>query len=100
MELTPEQVNSFIANAILESQIGAVVKEAVDRSITDLSRSYNNPFDQVIKNEVASLIQKEVAEQYRPQLEAGIKAAIAKHMTDEVVSKIINAAIEKLGRTY
>jgi pantothenate kinase-related protein Tda10 len=100
MELTPEQVNSFIANAILESQIGAVVKAAVDRSVAKLSQSYDNPFDQVIKNEVASLIQKEVAEKYRPQLEASIKAAIEKHMTNEVIQNIINAAIDKLGRTY
>jgi hypothetical protein len=100
MELTPEQVNSFIANAILESQIGTVVKAAVDRSVAKLSQSYDNPFDQVIRNEVASLIQKEVAEKYRPQLEAGIKSAIEKHMTDEVIQKIINAAIDKLGRTY
>jgi predicted transcriptional regulator len=100
MELTAEQVNSFIANAILESQIGAVVKGAVDRSIADLSKNYQNPFDQVIKNEVASLIQKEVAEKYRPQLEAGIKASIEKHMTDEVIQKIISTAIDKLGRGY
>lgn len=100
MQLTPEQVNDFIAKAVLESQIGEVVQKAVKRSIEDLSKSYNNPFDEVIKRHVSAIIDKEVMATYRPVLEAGIKEAMKNHMTDEVVERIISAALEKLKSRY
>lgn len=99
MQLTGEQVNEFLAKAILESQIGDVVKESVNRAVGDLSRGYNNPFDSVIKREVERLIAAEVESTYRPMLEAGIKSAMEKYMTDDVVQTIIRAATEKLSRS-
>lgn len=100
MELTAEQINTFLSNAVLESQIGAVVKEAVARSVADLSKSYNNPFDSVIKAHITRLIDKEVIATYQPTLEQGIKDALAKAMTDEAIARIIEAGMEKLRSRY
>ena len=100
MELSAEQVNKFLSDAILNSQIGAVVKKAVEKSIADLSRSYENPFDQVIKNQVVILIEKEVHTQYKPLLEARIKTAMEQWATDEVLTKIVDAAMERLKSRY
>jgi uncharacterized membrane-anchored protein YjiN (DUF445 family) len=99
MQLTGEQINEFLSKAILESQIGEVVKAAVARSIAELSKSYNNPFDSVIRRAVDDLISKEVEATYRPVLEAGIKEKMAQYMTDDVVQNIIQAATEKLSRS-
>ena len=100
MQLTPEQINEFVAKAVLESQIGAAVTASVARVMEDLRKSYNNPFDEVIKHHVAQMIDAEVLTVYRPVLEAGIKDAMARHMTDEVVEKIINSAMERLRSRY
>lgn len=100
MELTPQQINEFIAKTVMDSQIGEVVKGAVQRSIAELSKSYNNPFDEVIKRYVRELIEKEVLSTYAPLLEAGIKDAMTKHMTDEVMQSIIKAALTKLESRY
>lgn len=100
MQLTPEQVNEFVAKAVLESQIGEAVQAAVNRVMEDLKKSYNNPFDAVIKQHINAVIDKEVLSTYRPILEAGIKEAMKNHMTDEVVEKIISAALEKLRSRY
>jgi uncharacterized membrane-anchored protein YjiN (DUF445 family) len=99
MQLTGEQINEFLSKAILESQIGEVVKAAVARSVTELSKGYNNPFDSVIRRAVDDLISKEVEATYRPALEAGIKEKMAQYMTDDVVQNIIRAATEKLSRS-
>lgn len=96
MQLTPEQVNDFLAKAVLESQIGEAVQQSVARVMGDLKKSYNNPFDEVIKRHVNAIIDKEVMATYRPILEEGIKEAMKNYMTDDVVEKIINAALEKL----
>jgi uncharacterized membrane-anchored protein YjiN (DUF445 family) len=100
MELTPQQINEFIAKTVMDSQIGEVVKGAVQRSIAELSKSYNNPFDDVVKRYVRELIEKEVLATYAPLLETGIKDAMAKHMTDEVMQSIIKAALAKLESRY
>ena len=100
MQLTPEQVNEFVAKAVLESQIGEAVQGAMKRVMEDLKKSYNNPFDAVIKEHVNAIIDKEVITTYRPILEAGIKEALNNHMTEEVVEKIISAALDKLRSRY
>ena len=100
MQLTPEQVNEFLAKAVLESHIGEAVQEAVKRVVADLRKNYNNPFDQVIKQHVNAIIDKEVITTYRPILEEGIKEALKNHMTEEVVERIITAALDKLKSRY
>ena len=100
MQLTGEQINEFLSKAILESQIGDVVKAAVQRTVGELSKSYNNPFDAVIRRAVDDLISKEVEATYRPVLEEGIKKQMAAYMTEDVVSNIIKTATEKLSRSH
>lgn len=100
MELTPEQINTFLANAVLQSQIGKCVQDAVGRVVADLSKSYQNPFDASIKQQVAVLIEKEIQTTYRPQMEARIAVALKAHMTDEVMEKIVKAAMINLDQRY
>src|SRR6187431_3279645 len=100
MELTPEQINEFIAKAILESQLGECVRQSVKRVIEECSRTYNNPFDAVIKKHVEAIIDQEIMNQYRPVIEEGIKSSMAKYMTDEVIQSFIKAAFDKLRRDY
>lgn len=98
--LTPEQINEFIAKAVMDSAIGVHVQTAVKNQIQKLCTSYDNPFDAVIRSEVCKLIESEIITTYRPLLEERMKKALADHMTDEVVAKIIGAAIDKLNRNY
>lgn len=46
------------------------------------------------------MIDAEVLTTYKPVLEAGIKDAMARHMTEEVVEKIIKSAMERLQGRY
>ena len=100
MQLTPEQINEFISKAVLESQIGEVVKGSINRVMEELRKNYQNPFDSVIRQHVNALIDKEVLATYRPLLEVGIKEALKNQMTEEVMGKIIEAAMEKLRSRY
>lgn len=100
MELTAEQINDFIGKAVLESQIGKAVQESVTKVVASLSKSYDNPFDRVIGNQVAVLIEEQVRTTYRPILEERIKASMQQLMTDEIVEKLIEAAFKKLTSSY
>jgi hypothetical protein len=71
----------------------------VTRQVKELSNSYKNPFDPIIKGAINDMIAKEVESTYRPKIEEGVKAALAAHMTEDVISNIIKASIEKLNRS-
>ncbi len=100
MELTAEQINEFLANAVLKSNIGVAVEAAVQKQIGILSKSYDNPFDSVIRNEVVALIQHEVADKHREALRERVAEAVANHLTDDMVAKIVTDGIGKLLRGY
>jgi uncharacterized membrane-anchored protein YjiN (DUF445 family) len=98
MQLTPEQINEFVAKAVLESQIGNAVKDSVARVMKDLQTAYNNPFDQVIKQHVSAIIETQLRETYKEQIQAQIKDALAKAVTDDFVQKLVQVAIDRVGR--
>ena len=98
MQLTPEQINEFVAKAVLESQIGNAVKDSVARVMKDLQAAYNNPFDQVIKQHVLAIIETQLRETYKEQIQAQIRDALAKAVTDDFVQKLVQVAIDRVSR--
>ena len=79
---------------------GEQQRASIARAMEDMRKSYGNPFDEVIKRHVAQMIDAEILAVYRPVLEAGIKEALARHMTDEVVEKIISTSLQRLIGRY
>jgi uncharacterized membrane-anchored protein YjiN (DUF445 family) len=98
MQLTPEQINEFIAKAVLESQIGNAVKESVARVMSQLQSSYNNPFDQVIKHHVSAIIETQLRETYKEQIQAKVQEGLAKAMTEEFVQRLVQATLDRMNR--
>jgi hypothetical protein len=98
MQLTPEQINEFISKAVLESQIGNAVKESVARVMGQLQSSYNNPFDHAIRQHVSVIIETQLQEIYKEQIKAKVQEGLAKAITDEFVQKLVQVAIERVGR--
>ena len=96
VQLTPEQINEFIANSIMESQIGKLVQDSVNRVMRDLSTSYNNPFDTAIKSHVSRLIQEELINGYKPQILESVRKALETQVTDDLVSRMIKATFDKI----
>ena len=100
MELTAQQVNDFLAKAVMESQIGAVTKAAVQKAVDEMSKSYQNPFDGAIRSHIQILIESELKTVYKPVLEAKVKELLTRTLTDELIEKIVDAGIEKIKSRY
>jgi hypothetical protein len=98
IQLTPEQVNQFLADAILRSKIGEAVEVAVKDVVTKLSAQYNNPFTAVIEQEVRSLLIKEIRDNYSEKLSEQIRVSLKTLLTDTVVNEIILAALRQLRK--
>lgn len=98
MQLTPEQINEFVAKSVLESQIGQAVQAAVKRSIEKLSQSYDNPFDSVIRSHVTQMIEDELKARYYEALKVRVKQKMETAITDDIMTRIVEAAVDKYKR--
>lgn len=100
MQLTPEQVNQFLAEAIIKSKIGDAVEACVAKVVKDLQSSYNNPFETAIKAEVSNIIVTVLREKYHDEIKTRVTAALAVKLTDDAIGELIDAAWKKSRRDY
>ena len=98
MQLTPDQINEFVANAIMQSQIGDAVKASIQRVMEELMKVYRNPFDDVIRRHVTFAIEQTVLTEHMPQILETVRTRLATHITDDVVEKFVAAGLQRLTR--
>lgn len=91
-QLDADQVNQFLSTAILNSRIGEVVTAAIDEQIKELSRSYNNPFQAVIRQEIDRLIRDVLQAEHAAYLRAQVQA----HLTEAAIDKVLTAAFQNI----
>jgi hypothetical protein len=90
MQLTPEQVNEFVANAILKSTIGEQVQKAVDTVIKELSKSYQNPYEAVIKQHINRAIEECVLTNYKDTIADEVKKVLEIKLQRDVIKSIVH----------
>jgi hypothetical protein len=92
VKVDAEAVNKMVVDAILESAIGATLREVVSKKVAELGKSYNNPIEIAVDREVQLLVSSIVNEKFKPM----IATKVNELMTDEMVSRISQAAWENL----
>lgn len=86
VDINPEQINKEISEAIAKSAIGETLAKQIKKSVDDLSISYNNPFESIIKDEINNQIRELVQTKYKDQ----IREAIAEKLKDDFVDTVID----------
>lgn len=98
INITPEQINEMIREAVMNSSIGAVIKDQVKSAVDGLSSHYNNPIEEAAKKEILHII---VEIMRSPEMHEKIKSLVINSMTDEFISQITNSAFRELYlKTY
>jgi len=92
-----EQINKYVAEAILNSVLGAKLKQAIETEIGKLAETnrYNGPttLEKVVHEEVLNILWDLMhSEPYASR----IRAAVAEQVTDEVVSHIASTGWQAL----
>ncbi len=95
LPIDPQAVNKLVADAILKSALGDAVKQAIDKQISGLTRSYDNPLESVIRNHLAELAREVLREEHGPALRERMKVALAEKLSDEFISRVCEAAASK-----
>ena len=91
VNIDPEQINKMVSEAVLESAIGDQVKTQVQKTVDELGRSYNNPIEGVIQQQVADLILQCLMAEHAETLKGKVHEAVSSKITDEFVNKVMEA---------
>ena len=91
VNIDPDQINKMVADAVLESALGDAVKNVIDEQVKKLSSSYNNPLDSVVQRHIADMVRATLTAEYTDELRERVHKAVADKMTDDFVSKVIEA---------
>ena len=95
VELSGEDINKAIAEAIVKSVLGDTIVKMVNEYVKSISTSYDNPVKKVIEAETKTIISKLLVA-HIPTIEA----EVAKQMTSDVVSRVTANALDKIQKAY
>jgi hypothetical protein len=94
VDVTPEQLNAMIADAVLNSKLGEAIKEAVKREADRISDySWKN---RIIDNAIDNEIKRCVARVVESQCAAQIQILICERLTPQRLSEMVDEHIKKL----
>lgn len=97
VQIDAEQVNKHVTEAILNSTLGAKLKEAIEKSVNDTSSGYNryglgSVIEEVVKNEVRNVIMELIRTQYQHVIEEGVKAKLTEDYVGKMFEKLWDAS--------
>lgn len=96
VNITPEEINKFIADKILQSKLGETLDARVKEVVSKLSQSWDNPYDALIRGEINDRIKEIIEKDYKTYIEEEVK----KRITTEMVDRYIENAWKKLTDRY
>ena len=91
VDLSPEQINGQICEAIAKSAIGIELKKVIEKEVEALGRSYNNPFNQIVTTHIHREIERIVREDYKEEIAAFVQEKVTADFTEEMLVQLWNA---------
>lgn len=92
----PEQINKWIANAILESELGKTIKAHATASLQnyDFKRSVQDTIRSMVMNSARNLIEND------KEIQSAIVAELSKIVTNDLIATVASEAVKKLSKDY
>lgn len=88
VDLTPEQINGQICEAIAKSAIGEELQKAVDEEVKKFSTSYRNPFENIIRSHINTAAQELIQEKHSEQIQEMVREKVTEEFTEDLFTKL------------
>jgi hypothetical protein len=88
VDVNAEQINQAVAEAIAKSVVGEKIKEFIEKSLKDMTSSYGNPIEPVVRQLVLDSIKDCLVANYKPKLEQLVKERITDEMVGAFIDKV------------
>lgn len=95
LNISPEQINEMVSQAILDSAIGEQVRKAVEDKVKDLSRAYDNPIHKIVEKEIGREVERLVREEFGAQVKAAVKEKVTEQFTSDLMTKMWDQFVAK-----
>lgn len=94
INITPEDVDALVKDALLKAGIGKAITEAVAKTLS----GYNNPIDEKLRLYVGEVAGELIRAKFATQIKEAVAVQIEAKVTKEVIEKVTTAATEKMIR--
>lgn len=95
LKLSGDDVNRIVADAVLQSTVGETLRTIIKKYIEDLSKTYNNPFEQEIKNLISIQMKKTIEDEFAGQIREKAGEQVRRALTDDVLESLIAKAVAR-----
>lgn len=92
INITPEDVDALVKDALLKAGIGKAITEAVAKTLS----GYNNPIDENLKRYVGEVAGELIREKFSAQIKVAVAAQIEAKVTHELIETVTCAATDKM----
>ncbi len=92
-----DAINKMVSDAILKSTLGDAVKKAIDTQLANLTRSYDNPLESVIRMHVADMVREVLRTEHQEALRQRLVAALAEKLSDEFIDRVCEKAADRFA---
>ena len=96
IEINADQVDQLVRDTILKAGIGKTIEGAVQKILG--AHSYNNPVEDELKKYIASVVRLMLETDFKDQVNAAVRAVLEKKVTQPIMEKMADAAIDKIVR--
>lgn len=91
VDISPEQINQAVADAIIKSAIGDQLQKVIEEEVKKLAQNYNNPIGIVVNRYVHEAIEGIIREKYADRIKELVAEQVTKEFTEDLFSKMWNS---------
>lgn len=95
LKIDPQDVNKIVAEAVLNSTIGDAIKAAVQKAVTELQTSYDNPLESVIRSHIADITREVLNKEHGDAIRERVKEALAAKLSNEFIDRVCEVAASR-----
>ena len=95
VDLSPEQINQTIVEALAKSAIGIELDRIIQEQVKRISSSYQNPIEPIVSRYIADAIQKSIQEKYGAQITDWVTEKVTEKFSEQLFTKMWDSFISK-----
>ena len=97
INIKPEEIDTYVKKAIIESSIGKILKESSDKwikEVCDSAHRYDSPIKNLIHNIIRDMLKEEIN---KPENLALIKESFISKINESTINEVVYRMMEKIG---
>lgn len=94
LNITAEDVEALVKDSLIKAGLGKVISDGVAKALG----GYDSPVDKAVKQYVAEVAETLIREKFADQIKDAVRATIEAKVTDEMIARTVDAAVEKMAR--